>query len=599
MDRLITNIGESIYEWMLSAPGQKSMVAIAKLAAAMFGTNTTANGLSCAPTSPASLQVVVNPGEIYSLANLEASACGTLPVDSTHQILKQGILLDAFTTSTLAAPGTAGQSINYLIEAQYADSDVSIDPTTSSSPVVLQFYNSTNPTQPFSGPGGNGQTSTTFRKGIVSLQVKAGAAATTGTQTTPSPDAGWVGLWVVTVANGQSTITSGNIAQYSGAPILPSSLLSSIQSGNLSYAVATGTANAHVVALNPALTGRVDGMVIRYKAPAANTGAVTLNDGVGTVQVLGGNHAALQGGEYIQNGDAFVVWNSSISGGAYILVECTGGALQIAPATQSQHAVQLGQVSNTYAVRGLTGQNNATTPTTQYDVSCNLVVLRNPTLGNTQAVSNPGTITNNISTAGPIANGRDQASAFPASNWVHLYYIWNGTTLATISSLTAPPTGPALPNGYTHWAYIGAIILTASSTLNSVHMRGSRMRYDGTQNAVVGGSATTQTAVGLNPLIPPNALMFTLSIRELAGSADGTGKLDLVLHLGVISGSDYDAKHFGIAGVTSGTSQFSAPGTVDMPNVGQNYYYYMTQANGTGPSTTHLVLGYTVPNGDA
>lgn len=360
MDRLITNIGESIYEWMLSAPGQKSMVAIAKLAAAMFGTNTTANGLSCAPTSPASLQVVVNPGEIYSLANLEASVCGTLPVDSAHQILKQGILLDAFTTSTLAAPGTAGQSINYLIEAQYADSDVSIDPTTGSSPVVLQFYNSTNPTQPFSGPGGNGQTSTTFRKGIVSLQVKAGAAATTGTQTTPSPDAGWVGLWVVTVANGQSTITAGNIAQYAGAPILPSSLLASIQNGNLSYAVATGTANAHVVALNPALTARVDGMVIRYKAPAANTGAVTLNDGVGTVQVLGGNHAALQGGEYIQNGDAFLVWNSSISGGAYILVECTGGALQIPPATASQHAAQISQVQSGAAnVANDTGAANA------------------------------------------------------------------------------------------------------------------------------------------------------------------------------------------------------------------------------------------------
>lgn len=345
MDRVISNVGESIYEWMFTKPDQNKMTALAKLSAALFGTSTIVNGLSCVPTGPASMQVVINPGEIYSQANLEASLCGTLPVDSTHQILKQGILLDAFTTAAgaLAAPGTAGQSINYLIEAQYADQDVSIDPTTGTTPVVLQFYNASNPTQPWSGPNNTGQTSTTFRKGIVSLQVKAGTAATTGSQVTPAPDAGWTGLWVVTVANGQSTITAGNIKQYSGAPILPSSLLSSVQTGNLSYAVATGTANAHVVALTPKLTQRVDGMVIRYKAPAANTGALTLDDGLGAVSVVGGAHTALQGGETAANGDTWVQWNSSIGGGSYILLECTGGALQISPATQSQHAATFGQ----------------------------------------------------------------------------------------------------------------------------------------------------------------------------------------------------------------------------------------------------------------
>jgi len=355
MDRLITNVGESIYEWMLSKPDQNTMVGLAKLSAAMLGSSTIVNGLSCVPTGPASLQVVVNPGEIYSLANLEASVCGTLPTDS-HQIVKQGVILDAYTSAAgaLPAPGSAGQSVNYLIEAQYADSDISIDPTTGTTPVVLQFYNSSNPQTPYSGPGGLGATSTTFRKGVVSLQIKAGAAATTGSQTTPSPDAGWTGLWVVTVANGQTQILAGNIAQYAGAPILPSSLLASIQNGNLSYAVATGTANAHVVALTPALASRVDGMVIRYKAPAANTTALTLNDGLGAVAVVGGAHAALQGGETVTNGDVWVQWNSSIGGGSYIMLDSSGGALQIAPATQSQHAVQLGQVQ-------FSGTNYATT----------------------------------------------------------------------------------------------------------------------------------------------------------------------------------------------------------------------------------------------
>ncbi|MBP0532956.1 hypothetical protein J8J19_22570, partial [Mycobacterium tuberculosis] len=32
--------------------------------------------------------------------------------------------------------------------------------------------------------------------------------------------------------------------------------------------------------------------------------------------------------------------------GAWIVMECTGGAQQVGPATQSQHAVQLGQVGH-------------------------------------------------------------------------------------------------------------------------------------------------------------------------------------------------------------------------------------------------------------
>nr|WP_318233135.1 tail fiber domain-containing protein [Cupriavidus sp. CV2] len=329
---------------MFTKPDQNKMTALGKLAAALFGTSTIVNGLSCVPTGPASMQVIINPGEIYSQANIEASVCGTLPADTTHQILKQGILLDAFTTAAgaLAAPGTAGQSINYLIQAQYADSDVSIDPTTGNTPVVLQFYNASNPTQPWSGPGGNGQTSTTFRKGIVSLQVKAGIAATTGTQTTPAPDAGYTGLWVVTVANGQTTITSTSIAQAANAPILPADLLHAIQQNALTTAVDTGTANAYAVSYSPPITALTDGMVLWFKAKTANNGASTLNvNGLGTQPLVGGAHAALQGGEIVANGKCQAVWRADIS--SFVLLECTGGALQVAPGTASGHAVQTGK----------------------------------------------------------------------------------------------------------------------------------------------------------------------------------------------------------------------------------------------------------------
>ena len=227
MRRPISYIGQTVYDWLFTRPAQDNMVALGKLAAAVLGTSTLANGLAVTPTAPASLQVNVAPGEIYSLAALEATAYGSLAADTTHQIVKQGISLDTVPL-TINPPGTAGQSINYLVQATFAEQDISVDPTSGNTPVVLQFYNSSNPQVPWSGPGGNGQSSNTFRQGSVVLTAKAGIAATTGSQVTPAPDAGNIGLYVVTVANGQSTITSGNIALYAGAPIIGETLTQKI-----------------------------------------------------------------------------------------------------------------------------------------------------------------------------------------------------------------------------------------------------------------------------------------------------------------------------------------------------------------------------------
>jgi len=226
MRRVITQIGQSIYEWLFTRQAQDNMVALAKLSAAVLGTSTQFNGLAVSPTSPASMQVSVAPGEIYMLAALEGTIYGTLAADTTHQIVKQGISLDA-SLLTLTAPSVAGQSINYLIQATFQETDISVDPTTGTSPVVLQFYNDSNPTVPYSGPNNSGATSNTFRQGSVVLSAKAGISATTGTQVTPSPDSGYVGITVVTVANGQTKITSGNIAAYASAPSINSTLLGS------------------------------------------------------------------------------------------------------------------------------------------------------------------------------------------------------------------------------------------------------------------------------------------------------------------------------------------------------------------------------------
>jgi hypothetical protein len=318
----------------LLSSNKNILTAIGHMLQDMLGTSTLFSGLGCVPTAPAGMTVNVNPGRAYSYQAIDAGSYGSLAADA-HQIVKQGILLDAVNFSC-PAPTTAGYSVNYLVQGAFQEVDTGS--------VVLPYYNAANPAQAYNGPSGNGTSQATARDNTVQLSLKAGVAATTGSQNTPTPDDGFTGLWVISVPYGATTITSGNISQYSGAPLLSASLLSMIQQNGL-YAVATGTANAHVAALNPPVTTRTDGMVLRYKAPAANTGALTLNDGLGAVAVVGAAHSALQGGETAANGDVWVQWNSSIGGGSYVLIDSTGGAVQVAPATQSQHAVQLGQAT--------------------------------------------------------------------------------------------------------------------------------------------------------------------------------------------------------------------------------------------------------------
>ncbi|MGH6958060.1 MAG: hypothetical protein ACREEW_15445, partial [Caulobacteraceae bacterium] len=179
---------------------------------AVMGTSTVVDGLSCTPGS--GLAVSVGAGSIYALLEADPTAYGSLGID-TGLIVKQG-LSRAVTTLSTPAPSTAGQSIDYLIEAQYQDAD--------SGPELLAYYDSANPSVPFTGPGGDGQAQNTLRQGLCVLQVKAGTAAATGSQTAPAADAGWVGLWVVSVTNGQSAIVSGDIAEAPGAPFLATKL---------------------------------------------------------------------------------------------------------------------------------------------------------------------------------------------------------------------------------------------------------------------------------------------------------------------------------------------------------------------------------------
>ena len=212
MDRTIVYPASIPQDTDILNPQRNIMVALGYLAQMALGTGPVVDGLACTPTAPASMAVMVGPGSILALASIDPNPYGTLPADGTDPLVKIGINTTP-TSFPLTAPSTSGQAINYLIEASFQESDTGA--------VVLPYYNSANPQQPFAGPANSGITQNTQRIQRVELQLKAGAPATVGQQTTPSVDTGWVGLYVVTVPYGATALTAANIATLPGAPFVP------------------------------------------------------------------------------------------------------------------------------------------------------------------------------------------------------------------------------------------------------------------------------------------------------------------------------------------------------------------------------------------
>lgn len=151
----------------------------------------------------------------------------------------------------------------------------------------------------------------------------------------------------------------------------------SISGQGSEFAIDTGTANAYVCAFAPAVATRNEGQVLRFKVKTSNTGPSTFNDGLGAAPLVGGAHAALQGGEIVANGDAWVQWNTSISGGSYILLMCTGAAEQVGTATQSQQAATFGQLSTVAALKTITSVTGSRSIGTIYTNSLSRAIVVN------------------------------------------------------------------------------------------------------------------------------------------------------------------------------------------------------------------------------
>ena len=288
MDRATVYTGEVPLDTDFLSLERFAMIAIGKLAEMAFGQSALCDGLSCGPTTPASLSVVVGPGVMTQFTSVDTTAHAALPADTTDSIVKVGINL-ASTTFALAAPTTSGQSIDYIVEAAFQESDVGS--------VVLPYFNAAAPSVSWSGPNNDGAAQTNQRIQRVSLQVKGGASAATGTQAPPAADAGYTALYVVTVAYGQTTIVAGNISVASGAPFVGAKIpaLAPLASPAL-----TGTPTAPTPAAGDSstklattafLTGMTSGRMLNvqvFNAPGSFTYTPTAGTSSVIVDVVGG-----------------------------------------------------------------------------------------------------------------------------------------------------------------------------------------------------------------------------------------------------------------------------------------------------------------------
>jgi hypothetical protein len=283
----------------------------------------------------------------------------------------------------------------------------------------------------------------------------------------------------------------------------------------------TGIANAYTaVNATPLVAGTwIDGVVQQVKIAHANTGASTYApDGLPAIPIYGLGLQPLQGGELALNGTA-VLMRLTIAGvnsgnPIAVLMECAGGAQQIAPATQSQHAVQLGQVrlrltSNLtlYVSTSGSDSNNGLTSGTafatiqkaysvlgqNYDLAGQYTATISVGAGTFPALNAYFPIVGLNGAGSVVINGAGSATIISTSTSGSNAVSATGGAQFTLSNLAVSTSGSASNGVYS--ANGGSIAIGAGVTFNgcvNAHMYAVSAGYIGVNaNYAIAGSANT------------------------------------------------------------------------------------------------------------
>lgn len=293
----------------------------------------------------------------------------------------------------------------------------------------------------------------------------------------------------------------------------------------------TGVANAYTATNTPALAALPStGYGQRVNIANANTGAATYApDGLAAKPVYGLGLQPLQGGE-LPAGVVVLMYlvQAGVNGGngAWIIIDSLGGAQQIAPATKSQHAAQLGQIS------GVVGQaRNVRMAITAASASATMTadeIIVETALGGLRYCLPSFNKTVNLATTG--AGGMDTGTA-PVSGYVSVYAIYNPTTGVSALLACAQATsngsiysGANMPAGYTASALVSSNATNASSQFKvSTTLDRTVIIPNSSGYTSSGGTIPSPTPISLSSTVPLNAKFFSgiLSASSTVATAVG------------------------------------------------------------------------------
>lgn len=175
------------------------------------------SGTPCVPITPPGLAVTVGVGTIYAFFPMDETAYAVIPADTNpnHELFKQGVNFDPIDLVT-PAPTVPGNSVIHLVQAIYKEEDKNLVST----PYFNPASTPTNPLPPIY------ENTFDTRASLMDITLKAGVEGISPSP--PSPDAGWTGLYYVTVTFGQTFIISGDITEVPGAPFIKEGLTQKI-----------------------------------------------------------------------------------------------------------------------------------------------------------------------------------------------------------------------------------------------------------------------------------------------------------------------------------------------------------------------------------
>jgi len=347
----------------------------------------------------------------------------------------------------------------------------------------------------------------------------------------------------------------------------------------------SGTPNAHVLTtIGAAITSyaAISGEIYGFFSNSADSGATTVNIDALGVKNLKKNHDMDIAADDIEAGQ-FVAMVYSSSEDLFQVVSTLASVLVIPPS-----AAISGSTLN-LVITNKVGEENF-----KITIAADEMVLR-------QASNNDSVLRTAVSLTAELSGSLTGANALDAGTeaadaWYYIWAIWNGTTLASLFSVSA--TAPTLPAGYTHKALLGAIYNDAGSNLERSYQTDRRVWIEDTNlfNALAPNATTPPgTANAYNALVGTELTAFRTMVPPIARTALGT--------FGAANGQGAkltvagDANGMGAVTITedpAGVSwnSFGAAVPFEVPLLGNQNFYWKTLDNSARSRIN--ISGYTI-----